>query len=293
MMQMERKSLSSFDGTKITYEVGGNPDGRWLVVANGFGGSFWAWTDVFQILARHYRILTWDYRGYYESEWPADEANIQIQDNCRDLDCLMETEGIQTMVMAGWSVGVQVSLEQYRRRPSAIEALLLINGAHGKVLERSFGGKAAARILPFFIRQLGTFAPLVTPLAFPPLKLFAHSRLALPIISGLGLVEGNPASIPTALQSVLELDYSHYARLVEAAHRHDTEDMLHTVKVPTLVTSGGRDMITTPAVGRHVAAGIPGAEYHEFPRGTHYTVMEFPEDVAGLMHSFIQRHLSA
>ena len=290
---MQRKSISSFDGTKITYEVGGNPKGRWLVVANGFGGSFWAWTDVFQRLAPHYRILTWDYRGYYESDWPADESNITIQDNCRDLDCLMEAEGIEKMIMSGWSVGVQVSLEQYRRRPEAVEALLLINGAHGRVLERSFKSKAASRILPHAIRQLGNFAPFVTPLAMPPLKLFARSRVALPIISGLGMVEGSPRSIITALTSVLELDYRQYARLVEAAHQHDTEDMLASVKVPTLVTSGGRDMITTPAVGRHVAASIPGAEYHEFPRGTHYTVMEFPEETAEVMHSFIQRHLEA
>lgn len=291
MNPMKRKSLNSFDGTKITYEVGGNPEGRWLVVANGFGGSFWAWTDVFEILAPHYRILTWDYRGYYESDWPVDETNIKIEDNCRDLDCLMEAEGIRSMVMSGWSVGVQVSLEQYRRRPETVQALLLLNGAHGKVLERSMGGGVAAKILPLFVKGLGNFAPYITPLAFPPLKLFAHSRVALPVISGLGLVEGSPQAISTALQSVLELDYSQYARLVAAAHGHDTEDMLHTVKVPTLVTSGGRDVLTTPAVGRHVAASIPGAEYHEFPRGTHYTVMEFPEEVAQVVHDFMERRL--
>ena len=42
---MERKTVTSYDGTGITYEVGGRGD-RWLVIANGYGGSFWAWRDL-------------------------------------------------------------------------------------------------------------------------------------------------------------------------------------------------------------------------------------------------------
>ncbi len=288
---MQRKYLSSFDGTRIAYEVGGQGD-RWLVVANGFGGSFWAWTDLFAHLLPHYRILLWDYRGYYDSDWPADPDRIQIEDNCKDLDCLLQAEGIQRYVMAGWSVGVQVSLEQYRRRPDDVEALLLINGAHGKVLHRSMGGNMAARLLmPALIKQLALLAPVLTPVALPPLRLFARSRVALPIISGLGLVAGKPPAIITALQSVLELDYRKYARLVLSAHEHDTEQLLPTVAVPTLVTSGGKDTITRPDVGRHVASRIPGAEYFEIPEGTHYMVMEFPDETAGRILRFLQQHL--
>ena len=50
-------------------------------------------------------------------------------------------------------------------------------------------------------------------------------------------------------------------------------------------------MITRPSVSRHVASSIPAAEYFEIPEGTHYAVMEFPEEMARRMDQFIRERL--
>ena len=55
-MALQQKSIQSFDGTRIVYRVGGSGD-RWLVVANGYGGSFWAWDDLVALLEDRYRLL--------------------------------------------------------------------------------------------------------------------------------------------------------------------------------------------------------------------------------------------
>ena len=284
---MERKSVQSFDGTHIAYEVGGRGD-RWLVIANGYGGSFWAWRDLFAVLQDRYRLLIWDYRGFYNSGIPADLGNLRIEDNCRDLDAILEAEGIERYAMGGWSVGVQVALEQYRRRPEAVEALLLINGSHGRVLHRSGNGRLTGMVMPHLVGPWSRLASLAGPRALAPLRLMARTPLWVKLFGLLGLVDGTPDSIHEALQSVLTLDWGVYLRMARLADEHDTEDMLPAVAVPTLVTSGARDVITPPRIGRHVASRIPGAVHFEIPGATHYAVMEHPRLMANRMDSFIR-----
>lgn len=287
---MIEKSIESFDSTRIVYQVGGKGD-RWLVVANGYGGSFWAWTDLFSHLQDKYRLLIWDYRGFYKSGTPKDRDRLRIEDNCRDLDCLMEAEGVERMVLAGWSVGVQVALEHYRRRPESVDALLLINGSHGRPLHRSGDGRLSALIMPNIIGPWSRLMTVLGPVALPPLRLVARSSMPMKIFDKLGLVASAPESMETALQSVLTLDWSTYLYMASLADEHDTEDLLPSVAVPTLVTAGDKDIITTPRVARHIAEQIPGAEYFEVPGATHYVVLEFPQLMAERMDNFIRAHL--
>jgi len=287
---MQEKSLESFDGTRIVYQTGGEGE-RWLIVANGYGGTFCAWAEIFDLLAPHYRLLLWDYRGLYRSGIPADRGRLRIEDSCRDLDLLMEAEGIERMVLAGWSVGVQVALEQYRRRPETVEALLLIHGAHGKVLHRSVDGKLAALLLPPAVAALRVAAPVVGPALLPLLRGLARSPLALRAASLVGVVHGQPPSFHDALKGVLTLDYGVYATMGLYADEHDADDLLPSIGVPTLVTAGSNDRITPTRVGRYQASRIPGATYFEVPSGTHYTVMEFPRLMANRIHGFLQDRL--
>ena len=292
---MKQKSIDSFDGTRIVYQVwgaeGDSDHKRWLVVANGYGGSFWAWREVFAELSPTYRILIWDYRGFYNSDAPADRRNLRIEHNCQDLDRLLAAEAIDRAVLCGWSVGVQVVLEQYRRRPEVAEALILLNGSHGRVLHRSLDGRLAGLVLPTTGRLAARIPAGLSRAALRPLRTLCRSRAVVDLLSGLRLVHGKPASIPEAIQAVLDQDQAIYTTMALHADEHDTEDLLPHIQVPTLVTSGERDIVTRPAVGRHVASRIPGAVYFEFPRATHYAVMEVPKLVANRIHSFITEKL--
>jgi pimeloyl-ACP methyl ester carboxylesterase len=287
---MQERSLKSFDGTRIVYRVGGTGS-RWLVVCNGYGGSFWAWEEIFAALEKRYRLLIWDYRGFYSSGVPDDVQRLTVEDHCADLETLMEQEGIERMALAGWSVGVQVALEHYRRHPESVEALLLINGSHGHVLRRSGDALLSPHLVPAGVRALKRLTPLLAPLLLPPLRAFARTSAAIRLISAAGLVSGQPDAIQTALQSVLTLDFGRYIAMGILADQHDTEDLLPQVSVPTLVTAGDRDIITSTRVARHIADRIPGAIYFEIPGATHYAVMEFPRLLANRIESFLRGQL--
>jgi 3-oxoadipate enol-lactonase len=284
---MQEKSLESFDGTRIVYQVGGEGD-RWFVVANGYGGSFFAWEDLFDILHHDYRLLVWDYRGLYRSAIPADRTLLRVHHNCLDLDEIRVAEGIDTMVLAGWSVGVQVALEQYRRTPRSVEALVLINGAHGRVLHRSFTTRLERKLIPPTVRGLRRAQPILQPTLLPVLRQIAKRNLAATLLHKGGLFARVSPSIRDAIHGVLTLDYDVYFKMGLLADEHDTADFLPRIRIPTMVIAGTDDRITRPPLARSIARAIPGAVYHEIPRATHYGVMEFPETYAQHIREFIR-----
>jgi pimeloyl-ACP methyl ester carboxylesterase len=279
---MRESSIESFDGTRIVYRTGGRGD-RWLVVANGYGGTFGAWHDVLARLEDRCRWLIWDYRGLHRSAIPRDLARLRIGDHLRDLDRIRAALGIERWAMAGWSVGVQVALEQYRRAPDRVEALALVNGTHGRVLERSTGSVLARRMLPRALRGLRAMAPLVAPGVLPPLRAVAARRWSPALMRRAGIFNGDAASLGEAMRDVLTLDYRIYTHMILLADEHDTDDLLPRVRVPTLVVGGDRDAITPPPLSRRTAERIPGCRYQLLRGATHYGLMEQPERYAGLI----------
>ncbi len=272
----QEKSLDSFDGTRIVYRTSGRGD-RWLVIANGYGGTFCAWDDIAARLEDRCRILIWDYRGLHRSGIPRDLGHLRVEDHCRDLDRIRAAEGIERMTLAGWSVGVQVALEQYRRAPAEVDALALVNGIHGRVLQRSTRSRLARRALPAFVRALRAAAPVVAPGILPPLRAVGARPWSGRLLRRLGVFNAEGPNLTESARAILELDYRIYSHMVLLADQHDTDDVLPTITVPTLVVCGDRDAITPPSVGRPVAERIPGARYVEIAGATHYGVMEFPE----------------
>ena len=122
-------------------------------------------------------IIIWDFRGMYLSGVPENKDNITIEDDSKDLEALMEAEDIPRAVVCGWSVGVQVALEHFRRRPDQVEALILHNGAAERVLHTSIDGKLAPWLLVPFVHSTRFTYPLVH-MTRPLMKLRATARLA-------------------------------------------------------------------------------------------------------------------
>lgn len=282
------ETLESFDGTRIRYRVGGDGE-RWLVIANGYGGAFCAWDDVLDRLRGRTRTLIWDYRGLHGSAIPKDRTRLRVEDHCADLDRICAAEGIERMALAGWSVGVQVALEQYRRRPETVEALALINGAHGRPLRRSTASRLARLAAPSLLRAMRAAAPLAGPALLPPLRAVAARPWSTRLMHRAGVFNGESDSLGESLRAVLELDYGVYAHMALLADEHDTEDFLGDIDVPTLVVAGDRDAITRPALARRAADLIPGAVYREVPGATHYGLMELPGLYARHLDELLER----
>ena len=67
ILETESHVMTSRDGVRIVYYEGGNPDGPPIVLSNGLGGNIEAWNDLVLFFSERYRIVSWDYRGLYQS----------------------------------------------------------------------------------------------------------------------------------------------------------------------------------------------------------------------------------
>src|SRR5262249_20230171 len=112
-MTVEQRQLVARDGTRIGYQVAGPTNRPCVVLANGLGGTYIAFRYLYDALA-DYRVVCWDYRGLYSSEAPADPAANTIAHQVGDLIEILDHERIGDVVLAGWSMGVQVSFETMR-----------------------------------------------------------------------------------------------------------------------------------------------------------------------------------
>ena len=62
------------NGISMNYEVAG--DGDWLVLIHGAGDNLEAWWNQVPVFSRDYRVLTYDVRGYGQTETPEEGYSI-------------------------------------------------------------------------------------------------------------------------------------------------------------------------------------------------------------------------
>ena len=63
-------------------------------------------------------------------------------------------------------------------------------------------------------------------------------------------------------------------RMLRAAGEHSAQDLLPSVRVPTLVVAGSKDTFTPPEVSVAMAESIPGARLALIPGGSHILPLE-------------------
>lgn len=280
----------SADGTRIaTYEAG-LPAGPTLVLANGLGGNVTAWRHLIRHFADRLRFVTWDYRGLYRSSRPNGGPECwTIPRHCDDLDAVLATAGIERAVFVGWSMGVQVNLEYYRRRPERFTGLILINGTWGLPFETAFRAPWMRTVGPRVLDILPHLAPLMSRSE----PLVTRTRAFVALAKALGLAS------PTLDEDVffdlahdwLNLDFDAYAAVFRGLAEHDAHDVLPTIRVPTLVITGERDLFTPMEISARMVSEIPGAEFLSIEGGTHYTPIEYPMIVNHRIQKFLEERV--
>lgn len=264
-----QRNARGFDGTPLCYWTRRRGP-RWLLTCTGYGGTLPAWRPLFEALDPSWSILLWDYRGQFGSEAPPGDLPIVIADHSRDLETLLAAEGLSGGVLMGWSVGVQVALEHYRRRAEQVDALVLINGAYERVLHSPFGPGLGARLTRGATHVAAAVGAQLQPLVRPLFKKPALARAAV----ALGMVRGNLETFAPALAAWEGLDLRRYFRMTLTADEHVTSDMHGAVEVPTLITAGEKDLISPVRLAEKLHQGIAGSELLVIPDTTHYAILE-------------------
>lgn len=279
------RSIVSFDGTRIAYQVRG--EGRAIVLANGLGGSYTAWRHQYSLFDQGYKVICWDYRGLYRSDRPARLDTLALEQQTRDLEAILAAESVDKAIFIGWSMGVQFNFEYFRRRPEQFLGLVALNGVAGKPFETALGIPAMETLLPPLLMAVKSTASLIGPAA----GILAKWRGLIPTMQLMGMV-GKSLDREVFYDLAGEfssLDFAVYAEVFRYLGQHDARDLLHRIDVPVLVLTGSKDMMTPRKTSEAIRDAIPFAELAIIEGGTHYTAVEFPRQVNQLLSEFVAR----
>jgi pimeloyl-ACP methyl ester carboxylesterase len=256
------------------------------LLANGLGGSLYAWTHQVRHFENQYRLISWDQRGLYRSEAPPDRGALDVPAHARDALAVLDAEGVSKVVVWGWSMGVQVALELWRRAPDRIAAIVLINGVAGKPWTTVANLPQVGRVVPSVLGALRRAPKIIstcskrvatwkgTPMWAKRLG-FAGATLDLALFTELA-------------RSFGDLDFDIYVHTLEQLGEHDAHDVLPTIRVPLLMVAGGRDVMTPRGAAERIAREVPNAELLVVPHGTHYLALEYPELVNLRIERFLR-----
>jgi pimeloyl-ACP methyl ester carboxylesterase len=279
------KRIASFDGTELAYQVRG--EGPAVVLVNGLGGSFEAFRHIYAELGERFKILCWDYRGLFGSGAPRDPATLAVEYQCDDLEVLMDHEQIDRAVFVGWSMGVQVMFEFYRRRRARMDGLVAINGTAGLPFRSALASRAVSYLIPLLLRAGRAQADLVGRIT----RAMVGWEGVVPMMQRFGMVSRtlDMDAFRDVAAGFANVDWRLYMDTLTRLGEHDATDLLPEVTAPTLIITGDRDMLTPAFTAERIHRSVRGSRLVVIPGGTHYTPVEYPHVIREELADFLAR----
>lgn len=289
----ESRYLTTRDGVRVCYQVVGDGEDV-MILANGLGGRLYSWEPLLDFFAPKWKIITWDYRGLFDSDTAGTLQRLSIREHAEDANEILLKEGIEKAVFVGWSMGVQVSLETATLFPERVQAMVLLNGTYGHVLQTAFQ--------PFFrVPWLnGALHETIDFLSTRPSltgwlgkQIVGRKKLLHFAGRTFGRFYGQPSLeelVARYISDIFSTNFQNYLRLFQELDAHSVYHKLRDLKVPALIISGKMDLLTPAYQSKEMARKLEGSLYVSLPLGSHFVMQEFPERVALEISEFLESH---
>lgn len=286
-MSVREAQTASFDGTRLHYTVTGDavPGRPDLLLSDGIGCDGFIWRYLEPRLQSRGRVIHMHMRGHGRSAAPADSSEIEIHSHADDWRAVMDAEGVDSAVMLGHSMGVQVCLETWHRHADRVAGLVLICGSFQNPVATFHDGDSLAKALPILqgVARVGG-----------RLTRFVWNRLVkLPVgFQVARLSEIHPdlarrADFLPYLEHLAQMDPQWFFKMLGGASRHSADGYLEQIDVPTLVITGELDRFTPAHLSATMARRISGSSSLEVAEGTHTTPIEQPTLVNHAVEEFL------
>lgn len=247
------------------YSIEGDKRKPAIVFSNSLGSDLRMWDPLVPLLADDFYLIRYDTRGHGLTEAPA--PPYSAADLARDVAGLLDALQIQSAVICGLSVGGVIAQQFAVNYPERARALILCD--------------TGARI--------GTVASW-------------QERIDLVKQQGLG------ALVDVSMTRWFTQDYRQrhadqvcgYANMVArtnpegyigvccALRDGDLIQSSATIRQPTLVLCGDKDIATPPDMARSLAGIIPHAKLSLIPNAAHISSVEQPEFMAEQIKTFLR-----
>jgi aminoacrylate hydrolase len=256
------------DGCRLVYDVRG--DGPPVVLIHGVAVHGDGWRPQVDELAPSYRCLTFDNRGMGRSQPVGAPLTVELM--AADALALMDAERWSSAHVVGHSLGGLVALCMALGAPDRVRSLSL--------LCTFASGRDAAPPTP---RMLWTGAR--SRIGTPRMRRLAFLDIVMPAGT---VATAERDAVAERLAPLFGHDLGDQppitSKQLAAMRRYDARARLGELgAIPTLVASAAHDPIAPPAVGRAIAAGVPGARFVVLPDASHGVTIQFADRVNALL----------
>lgn len=234
-------------GVEHVYELSDPvPNGSVLVFVHGWLLSRHYWQPVVDRISRSHQCLTYDLRGFGESQPtrdPHSHARYSPAAYAKDLELLLDRLDLHNVWLVGHSLGGTVALWAAHQLPEHVRGVICVNAGGGIYLKEEFerfraAGRQIVRWRPRWLADL------------PPVGwLFSRAAVAKPIDwawgrqRALDFVAAHPdAALGALLDSTTE----------EEVHR--LPHVVSQLQQPVYFIAGAQDSIMEPKYVRHLAS---------------------------------------
>lgn len=255
------------DRGELYYEVAGS--GEPVVLIHGGFGDRRMWDAQFDVLARDYRVLRYDHRGFGRSPAP-DSTYSPI----RDLIQLLDRAEMDRAHIVGNSLGGALAITFALLHPERVRSLTVVaSGADGfrypqsdieaitEVIALMRGGKREEALAKWLANPM-----LAVANTQPDVK----EKVARMVRENAGIW-----TMPAWPQQPLT---------------PPARERLGRIRVPTLVVIGDRDARSVRMFADSTARMIPGAERVVMQETDHLPHMEKPAEFNRVLHEFLSGH---
>ena len=219
------------------------------------------WGHWFRFFGDHFRFLRWDERGCGMTDRDVDDLSFDRW--LGDIEAVVAASGVdEPFALLGISSGAATSIAYTARHPERVSRLILYGGyARGWARRgESEGERVYNAMLELMRVGWGKENPVFR-------QVFT-SRF-IPGASEAQLGWYNELCRRTSTGDMA-------ARLLEARSQVDVSDLLGKINVPTLVIHSRDDEVCPISEARHLAAGIPEAQFVELESRNHILLEDEP-----------------
>jgi pimeloyl-ACP methyl ester carboxylesterase len=240
---------------KLNFDEAGK--GPAILFSHGFGATLHMFDPQVKALAAAYRVIRWDMRGHGETESPDIPAAYSQQRTVEDMNALLDDREVDTVVLAGMSLGGTMSLAYRARYPDRVRGLVLIDSGPG--FQRDESRERWNEYAEGIAQALESGDTSVLGHSFET-RDAKHRSLACLALAARGMMK------------------QHGTHII---------DSLKNIRVPTLIIVGGDDEAFLASADA-MAAKIPKAEKHVIPDTGHAPNLDQPEIVNELLLNFLK-----
>lgn len=242
-------------GEQIYYEAVG--EGEPVVLSHGLGGNHAIWYQQVPALAEHFRVITWDQRGFGRSTNVAEQSSPLAA--VEDLKAILDTLEVTHAHLVGQSMGGWAVMGFAVKYPDRVASIVMADTIGGIYTDEISAGFDA------YIRRA-----MASP---PPPKLPITQHPALgdaiathdPAHAFLYRQIGSTAAPAPANMGLL---------LRQTAYPLES---IHALKTPVLFIVGEHDSIFSPDMIRAASAEVRGSQLVQLPGAGHSPYFETPD----------------